>query len=218
MSLTKRIALLTAPVALLAMAGCATPFRADVARFQALPAPQGQTFIVQPVDPSNQGSLEFQSYAQLVSQRLAQQGFRPAADARSANLVVMLDYGVDNGRERIRSTPGFGGFGGGYGPWGYGGFGRFGYGRHPFYYGWNDPWLGGGYTDVSSYTVYTSFLDMRINRAADGQSLFEGSAKARSRDDNLTYLVPNLVEAMFTGFPGNSGEEIRITIPPPERG
>jgi hypothetical protein len=25
-------------------------------------------------------------------------------------------------------------------------------------------------------------------------------------------LVPNLVEAMFTGFPGNSGETVRITV------
>jgi hypothetical protein len=29
--------------------------------------------------------------------------------------------------------------------------------------------------------------------------------------------VPNLIEAMFTGFPGNSGETVRITVMPPER-
>jgi len=29
--------------------------------------------------------------------------------------------------------------------------------------------------------------------------------------------VPNLVQAMFTGFPGNSGETVRITVPPPQR-
>jgi len=26
--------------------------------------------------------------------------------------------------------------------------------------------------------------------------------------------VPNLVEAFFTGFPGNSGETLRITVAP----
>jgi len=26
--------------------------------------------------------------------------------------------------------------------------------------------------------------------------------------------VPNLVEAMFTGFPGHSGETVRITVAP----
>jgi hypothetical protein len=55
---------------------------------------------------------------------------------------------------------------------------------------------------------------MDIRRAADGQSLFEGLAQARSRSDDLPVLVPNLVEAMFTGFPGNSGETVRITVAP----
>ncbi len=58
---------------------------------------------------------------------------------------------------------------------------------------------------------------MNIKRTADGQSLFEGEAKARSTSDELTTLVPNLVEAMFTGFPGNSCETVKITVPPPQR-
>jgi hypothetical protein len=217
-SLVRTLLTVAAPLALLSLGACATPFRADVARFQALPPAQGQSFAIAPADPANQGSLEFQSYAQLVGQRLQAKGYVPSADPKSASLMVILDYGVDNGREVVRSTPTFGGGYGGFG--GFGGYGRFGggYGRfgYPFSYGWGDPFFG-GYPDVRSYTVYTSFLDMRINRAVDGQSLFEGSAKAKSGSDKLTYLVPNLVEAMFTGFPGNSGEEIRITIPPAPR-
>ena len=87
--------------------------------------------------------------------------------------------------------------------------------------GWHDPFLYGpfgsrGY-DIDSYTVFTSFLDMDIRRTADGQALFEGLAQARSRSDDLPELVPNLVEAMFTGFPGNSGETVRITVAPERR-
>jgi hypothetical protein len=67
---------------------------------------------------------------------------------------------------------------------------------------------------VTVRTVYTSFLDLDIKRAADGQSLFEGYAEARSGTDELPVLVPNLVEAMFTGFPGNNGERVRITVTP----
>ena len=55
---------------------------------------------------------------------------------------------------------------------------------------------------------------MRIRRKADNASLFEGRAKARSRTDNPARTVPSLVQAMFTGFPGNSGETVKITIPP----
>src|SRR3546814_8215030 len=53
--------------AALALAGCATPFRADVARFQTqLPAPQGQSFVVETNDPSLEGGIEFGHYANLV--------------------------------------------------------------------------------------------------------------------------------------------------------
>ena len=124
-----------------------------------------------------------------------------------------MNYGVDNGRERIVTSPGFGYGGSFYRPYYWGG----GY-YSPFYYGWHDPFFasGFGYSDVRSYTLFTSQLDLDIVRTADGEPLFDGRARARSRDDDLTELVPNLVTAMFTGFPGNSGEEVRITIAPPE--
>ena len=125
---------------------------------------------------------------------------------------MTLDYGVDSGREKIYTTPGmYGGFGRPWGPWGF--RSRYWYGFHdPF---WWDPW---DYPEVRSYTYYTSYLDMTINRAGTGQRLFEGKARARSRTDSLPQLVPNLVEAMFTNFPGRSGEEVKITIPPPSKG
>ncbi len=53
---------------------------------------------------------------------------------------------------------------------------------------------------------------MKIDRAADGERLFEGKAQALSRSNRLQALVPNLVEAMFTDFPGNSGETVRISV------
>jgi len=216
MSLRRTFLALAAPVSLLTLSACATPFAADVARYQRMPAPQGQTFVVQAQDPNKRGGLEFAQYAGYVTQELARQGYRPAENPASATFVVSLDYGVDNGNEKVVSTPGFGGYGG----FGYGGFGRFGYGRYgfgsPFYYGFGDPFFG-GYNDVRSYTYFTSFLDMQISRTSDGERLFEGKAKARSRTDSLPNIVPNLVEAMFTAFPGRSGEEVRITIPEDNR-
>jgi len=55
-------------------------------------------------------------------------------------------------------------------------------------------------------------VKVKIDRAADTVRLFEGKAEAVSTSNRLQYLVPNLVEAMFTQFPGNSGETVRITI------
>jgi len=218
MSLKKKMLSLAAPAALLALSACATGFPAQVQRFQAMPAPQGQSFVVQPEDPAKAGSLEFAQYADLVRRHLIGQGYSEAPSPDAATFVVSLDYGVDDGRERIVARPdpfGYSGFG--YRPF-YSRFGYFGRRRQPFFWGWHDPflygpWGRGGY-DIDSYTVYTSFLDMDIRRTADGQALFEGLAQARSRSNELPALVPNLVEAMFTGFPGNSGETVRITVSP----
>ena len=229
MTLRRKITALAAPGALLLLAGCGPmAFKADVSRFQQLPAPAGQTFIVQAANPRLQGGIEFSQYADLVEQRLVQQGYR-AAEGGQANLIVTIDYGVDNGHTKIVSTPGFGyggwgGYGGfGYGGWGggfgYGGLGRRGFYGRGWYGGWADPfWYQPfGYPQVDSYTVYESRLEMRIRAAGDGRTLFEGRARARSTDDSLPRLVPNLVEAMFTGFPGRSGEDVLITVPPPPR-
>lgn len=214
MSLRRTLLTALAPAALLLVGGCTEPFKASVSRFQALPAPQGQTFYVVAANPNLRGGIEFSAYASMVAARLSQQGYRPASAPDGANLLVTLDYGVDNGHEKVVSTPGFGGFGG-YGPWGYSGFG---WRSRGWYGGWGDPlWyqpFGG--PQVDSYTFYVSHLDMKI-RGRDGRVLFEGRAKARSLDDHLQTLVPQLIEAMFTGFPGRSGEDILITVPPPPK-
>lgn len=223
----RRLGLAAMTGAALALAGCATPFRADVARFQsALPIPQGQSFVVEASDPALAGGIEFEHYANQVAAEMTRYGYRPAAPGEEADLVVRMDYGVDNGKERVVSRPGF------YDPW-YGGFYGARYSRpiivrgedgRRYVIGWHDPFLWGGfgprwgYNDVSSYTVYTSDLHLQINDADDGDRLFEGRAEAQSRDNDLTELVPNLVQAMFTGFPGNSGEKVRITVAPPEKG
>jgi len=199
---------IAAPLALAAsLAACATPFKADVSRFAApLPAPQGQTFAVVADDPSLAGGLEFGLYADEVSQELQRVGYEPAASPETADLIVRFDYGVDDGRERVRTTPGAG-FGG-FGPWG--GFGGFGGFRNNFAFGFYDPFLAG--PNVRSYTIYTGEIDLKIDRASTGERLFEGRAESVSRSNRLQTIVPNLVDAMFTDFPGSSGETLRITI------
>ncbi len=211
------------PLALAGLAACATPFRADVERFQsALPAPAGQTFTVVADDPGLAGGIEFRHYAQLVADRMAALGYTPVNNPSDAQLVVRFDYGVDNGRERVRSVPGFRDpF---YSSW---------YGYRPIVYrtptgprvgyipyrpwgwGWNDSFFGDD--EIYSYTVYTSGVEMKIDDGRSGQRLFEGNAQAVSTSNRLQYLVPNLVEAMFTGFPGNSGETVRISVAPEDQ-
>ncbi len=207
MSSIKSLTRFALPVALaIGLSACATPFKADVSRFAApLPAPQGQSFAVVPEDPKLAGGLEFATYANSVAAEMQELGYTRAATPENADLLVRFDYRVDGGRERVRTD--FNGVGAaGFGPWGrWGGWGGGGWGL-----GFNDPFFGG--PEVRSYTIYTSGIDLKIDRAADGQRLFEGKAEAVSRSNRLPRLVPNLVDAIFTGFPGNSGETLRITI------
>ena len=199
-------------ISALGLSACATGLSTKVSRYQVMPAPQGQSFVVVPMDPSDMGGLEFSRYAQLVAQRMQAQGYARAPSIDQASMIVRLGYDVDNGHTEVVSDPFYGPrFGYGFGR----GWGSPFYRRHGYLWGWNDPfWYGAGYDSVRSYTYYVSELDLQIRRKADNTSLFEGKAKARSRTDNLGKLVPSLVTAMFTGFPGNSGETIKITIPP----
>lgn len=218
-----------APIALAGLAACTTGFNADVSRFQSqLPAPQGQTFTVVADDPQLAGGLEFSRYAQYVADNMAAIGYRPVNSTQAADLIVRFDYGVDRGRERVQSTgSSFGYRDPFYSSWydyrpvvyrtPYGN--RVGYVRSyspfgsPWGYGWNDSFFGGG-RDVYSYTVYTSGIEVKIDDARSGQRLFEGKAEAASTSNRLQYLVPNLVQAMFTDFPGNSGDTVRISVAP----
>jgi hypothetical protein len=218
-------------LAALGLSACATGLNTKVQRYQAAAIPAGATFYVVPKQGAP--SPQFYRYASMVSQQLAAQGFRPAGAPQAADVLVKVDYGVDEGTRQYSEDPFYASSRGyGWGPYGFGWrdpfydpFWGISYGRpyfsrwggYPFYYGWNDPfWYGGPYGGgygIREYTEYRSYLDMDIVRRGDNAPLFEGHAKARSQTDELDKLVPNLITAMFTGFPGKNGETVKISVP-----
>jgi hypothetical protein len=228
MSAFSTLKLAAAPLMLTALAACATPFSADVSRFESrLPAPQGQSFFVVAEDPALAGGLEFSQYAGYVASQMGQLGYVQARSPEDATLLVRFDYGVDNGRERVRST-GIGYRDPFYNSW-------YSYSRPVVYrdgrgnarvayvpsrawgYGFQDPFFGSAGGGVESYTVFNSGIELKIDDARSGERLFEGRSEAVSTSNRLQYLVPNLVEAMFTDFPGNSGETVRISVAPEDQ-
>lgn len=232
--MTRTLKLVAIPFMLATLAACATTFNADVSRFASnLPAPHGQTFAVVPDDPSLAGGIEFGQYASDVAKHLEKYGYTKADSAKDAQLLVHFDYGVDNGHTVVRGMGGFG-YDPYFSPWYGWGFGydwddfdgiAYRHHYHPHYrqfrylpdrdwgWGWYNPFFAQG-PYVDSYVVYTSGISLKIDDAQTGKRLFEGRAKAVSTSNNLQYLVPNLIQAMFTGFPGNSGETVRISIAP----
>jgi len=235
----RKIAAAILGVAALGLQACATGLPAKVTRYSAMPAPAGQTFYVVPAE-AGQGGLEFNRYASLVAQQLAARGYRQAASTAAADMLVKVRYDVDEGTTEYTVDPFarsryYNRFYRGYYDPFYGGYfgrpyySRYGYYsryRDPFYWGWDDPFwyhspyagYGPGYREpIREYTVYKSELELDIVRRVDNAPLFDGKAVARSQTDELERLVPNLIEAMFTGFPGQNGKTVRITVPARKR-
>src|SRR3954464_9951962 len=140
MRIRQLLATLALGTAAIGLSACAQQINTTVSRYQAMPAPQGQTFYVVPAGGmAANGGLEFQRYAGIVAQQLQARGFQPATTPQSANMIVQFGYGVDRGQVRYvedpfyRSRFGYGGFG----------FGGLGWGSsfHRSRFGW-----GGGYS------------------------------------------------------------------------
>ena len=209
MRISKLAARAAMGLAALGLSACAESITSTVSRYQAMPAPQGQTFIVVPDGGmAHNGGLEFQRYAAIVAQQLQARGYAPASNAQGANMVVQLGYRVGPGQVRYVEDPFYGSrfsdpF---YSPFF---FPRFGF-RSAYFFGWNDPFW---YGDVDSYVEYHSEVELHIRAAGTNQPLFDGRAQARSDTNRLDVVVPTMVDALFTGFPGRSGEVVKITIP-----
>src|SRR5262245_16126860 len=98
-------------ISALGLSACATGLRTQVSRYQAMPAPQGQSFVVVPSNPADMGGLEFSRYAELVAQAMQAQGFARAPSVNQATMVVQLGYDAGDPQTEIVSDPFYGGYG-----------------------------------------------------------------------------------------------------------
>jgi hypothetical protein len=184
--------------------GCATErFGADVVRFHSgFAVQQGQSIVVRPVDAALANSLEFDSYAGLLAQRLNALGYRPMAGGAS-DLVAELAYGQqvrDTSIEGRRSPVSVGvGVGGGSGTFGLGGSVNFPIGGARENRGMRD-----------------TVVSVRIKRSGEDRLLWEGRATAESLNveaNTLTGVMPAMLDALFSKFPGETGKTVRYTPP-----
>ena len=199
----------------LGLVGCATGFPTKVSRYPGDAGAAGPELLRRAVGRREIGGLEFYRYAAWSRRRMEAQGYAAAASPQPATMLVRVGYGVDQGTTSIDSDP----FGPRLRPFGFGGFdpflgvyhGRPYYSRSaiaarrsPFYYGWDDPfWSPCGYGDGSAATRSTSsHLDMDIRRRGRQCAAVRRPCQGAVADRQSRRLVPNLIDAMFTGFPG----------------
>lgn len=207
-------ALLTAALA----AGCATGpriVRTEVTAFNqwsALPAERTYVF-ARTLEFEN--SLELKTYEDIVRDELAIQGFALAPEPARAALLVTLRPSISATRVRTRDPGfgpfyGYGGFGGPYGRFGSGAFGGYG----PFYGG---PFYGGGFFndfDAVDVDIYRHRFELDIDsRNVAGKRFYEGRVETSDSNGANPTVMPALIRALFTDFPGNNGQTRRVDVP-----
>lgn len=185
-----------AMLATLALAGCATGPTTQVTRFHlGQPIAPGQ-IAVEPMMPADRGSVEFQSYANIVGAQLARLGFTEAPGlARSEQVATLqVDRAFFDGPPRSSFSIGIGGGS----------------------YGWHGGAGGGVGTTISGKpTQYVATrMIVQIKRRSDGTTIWEGRAETNARfgtpESQPNAAVERLASAMFRDFPGVSGRTITV--------
>jgi hypothetical protein len=193
-----RLTAVMALAAAAALAGCVAPVGpVEVTRFH-LPdtARLGQGAIaVEPAPGMAGDSLEFRSYAAAVGRQLTLLGYREQLGGTGDQVaLVRLERHAYRAERRSPVSVGVGGATGSYGS----GLG-----------------LGVG-IDLSGPPpdVVETLLSVTIKDRASGQSLWEGRASfavsAKSPLAGTQLGAAKMVEALFKGFPGRSGETIQV--------
>lgn len=181
------------------LAGCAAQVPpAEVTRFHlGQPIAQGE-IAVEPRNPNEASSLEFQSVATPIARELRARGFAIAPNLPRSELVAVVDLQQASrqiGLERSAFSIGLGGgsYGGGVG-------------------------VGGGVSfPVGKKTVPMATrtdLFVQIKRRSDSTVIWEGRGRIEARDGtpyaSTAAAVDKLATALFKDFPGESGRTITV--------
>lgn len=191
----------TALTACAVLSGCATPVGpVEVTRFH-LPdtAMLGRgTIRVEPAPGEDGTSIEFRTYAGAVARELARLGYTEAqAGSQAGTQVAVLSVERQTLTPAERRNPVSIGVGGGTGGYGSG------------------VGLGVG-IDLSGppRSQVETRMSVAIRDRAAGQNLWEGRASFTVRADaplaQTTLGAAKMAQALFKGFPGNSGETITV--------
>jgi hypothetical protein len=206
--------------ALVALVGCAR-VETNVSRFHTMAdvAPTA-TYYVMPTTEQER-SLEWQQYANAVSQEMMARGYRPASFS-SADLLVFLHFGIDGGQTTTSALPMYGQTGGGTSYSSGTLYGTSGYRATPYsgtYSGttYTPPTYGvTGYIPVQK-TTYSRALKINIydNKRSTPEKLvpkFEATATSRGEQSSLSEVMPYMIKSVFQDFPGKSGESKSVVL------
>lgn len=181
------------------LGACTVQVRSDVTRFHENALPRGETIRVVAADPEQARSIEFQHYADMASGHLKRIGYTPVAADAEAQLTATLAWSVSDKDTITRSRPdNFVSY-------------HFAWGHYhdPWYFGVHDAWE----NEVYTYIVYHRDLSVTIAETGPGgRHLFEGRVHSAGREREISRVMPYLLTALFSNYPGESGVTKLVTI------
>ncbi|MDP1837357.1 MAG: DUF4136 domain-containing protein [Reyranella sp.] len=177
-------------------------------------SPQGKTFIIMP-SKTQEGSLEWATYSNLVAQKLESKGLRRVQSARAADYAVSLDYAIDSGRPVTSSYVDYGQTSSG------GTSYTTGYvGNTPVTAStYTPPTYGVKGTSTRTDTYYgrvvrITIMDVQKSLAENKRVLvYEATGKSDGETGNINVVLPHIIDAMFVDWPGKSGVPQTQSIP-----
>ena len=212
----RRLRLILLAMVVGAASGCASYLTAQVTSFHEAGDKRltGRSFAIVPTK-EQADSLEFRAYADLVRDALVREGLVAASESQ-AELRVAMRYSVDSGQAVTYGYPAYGYAS--YGPvWGwtpyYGPGGRVHYmwtATYPVGYGV----VGTSYAQAILYRreLRVEITDPRAGNDRKGGRLFEGTAISEGESASLAPVMPAMVRALFSDFPGPSGVSRRVQV------
>ena len=186
------------------LAGCGTMIRSDVTTFHEWPdALPDKSYVFERTKEQND-SLEYRNYENLVRKELNRLGFTEAPSGTRPALKVAIRYSID-GRDVREVYPVV---------------------VHPYPYWYGPAWRGyyGPFYDpfwfsppiverrVSQYQLFNRQLHIALSRMSDNKKLFETTVVSEGTNGSLAAVMPYMIRAAFTEFPGKSGVPRRVEL------
>ena len=197
----------------LSLGACGQPV--DITAFHTLSGNlAGKSFEMAPTE-SQQGSLEWQTYANMVASNLEAKGLRRVGAQGRADYVVFVAHAVGSGRTSVSAMPMFGQTSAGTTTTTTSYVGRWPVQQTSY----TPPTYGvTGYYPVSSTTfgkiLKISMMDIKKSVAERTPvTVYEATVTSAGSSASLNRAIPAMVTAMFQDWPGKSGVTRHVEIP-----
>jgi len=196
--------------------GCTTKIRTTTTTFYSPDHQQRGAIIVVSPDQQINHSLAFKHYQSKFNEKLKAHGYTIAPSIEASDYIALVSYGIDQGKSSIVSTPVIGQVGGGTE---YRSGTIYVDGEKTRYSGieYRMPVYGVVGTSTRTVTRYTRAIAMDIVKTEGFKQeypvkMYEVRAKSVGNCSVMLEVFDEMLEAMFTHFPNESGKAITVTV------